>query len=238
MIPAEWQMPVVVLGLLIGLLFAASLVSKYQAYKAQQRATIRRIGSAIPIIENALVALSGVPLSQALRVVLRNDVYQRYLLIGQTMASYPNLSTLQSQAKTRLDAEGASQGASVGPVEDEGLRKQWLGAIAELLGYLEKGGPVTHLRTEQRMHFLQELKERRAEINARYFIVLAHRSEEAGDLGAARKQLGGLMALLKEQGPNTEFVRALYAEAEALSQGVGKKQNPPEAEPDVSVEAG
>lgn len=235
MLPAEWQMPLAVLGLLVGLLFAASVVSKYQAYKAQQRATVKRIGTAIPIIEDALAGLHGVPLSQSLRTVLRNDVYQRYLAIGQTVSSYPNLSALLSQSKARLESEPASQGASVGPVEDEQQRAKWLSAVGGLLAYLERGGPITHLRTDDRLLLMQELKERRAEINARFYIVQSHRAEEAGDKAQARKLLSSLMRMLKEQGPNTDFVRALYAEVETLYAAVGASTEPEGSNEDAAV---
>ena len=69
---------------------------------------------------------------------------------------------------------------------------------------------------DRRMALMHELKERRAEVLARFHIVQASRDQSRGDSKMARRHLHTLMNLLRERGPNSEFVRALYQEADQL----------------------
>lgn len=216
MIPAEWSLQAAVLGLVICALAAAGLVRRYQEYKALQRSRVRRIASAVPIVERSLNDLKGVPLGKPLRVALRGDVYARYRLVAREMSRFPNIQQLIAEARRRLDAEGEPLSPSVPPIEDEAQFGRFTAGLDALVGYLQNGGPVDHLRTDQRLEFIQELQERRAEVVARFHIVQAHRLHEHGDLRAARQHLQTLMKSLQARGPNTEFVRALYHEAADL----------------------
>lgn len=216
MIPTEWLMPAVVLGMVLALVFAAGLLRRYQQYKAQQRAQVRRIASAIPIIEEALTVLGPVPLSRNLRILLRGDVQNRYQTIRQLHPRYPEIERCLQEARSRQDSEGPDSNGSVPPIEDEQQFTAMLRAIDNLTEYLERGGPIAGYPVDRRMALLAELKERRAEVLARFHIVQASREHAGGDSKLARRHLHTLMGLLRERGPNTEFVRALYQEADKL----------------------
>jgi len=207
-------MSVVVLGLVAAALLAASLVHRYQRYKAQQRAQIRRLASAIPLIDESMGELGPVPLSQPLRVMLRGDVVDRYRTIRNIHKAYPQIDKQLQQAQGKLSSEGPAVADSVPPIEDEGQRNRLCAALERLVEFLERGGPISHHRTEERLQFIRELKERRAEVMARYHIVSANRLADQGDTRHAAQHLHSLMTWLLQQGPNTDFVRALYAEAE------------------------
>jgi hypothetical protein len=216
MLSSDWLMPMVVLGLVVALLFAAAMVKRYQDYKAQQRATLRRVESAIPLIEQALKDLAEVPLSRNLRVLLRGDVFSRYQTIHQLHRRYPEIDKRLQEARSRMDTEGPDSGGTVPPIPDEQYFRLLLGGIDRLVGFFERGGPIRGQRVEERLAMLQQLKERRAETLARYHMVQANRYQEDGDTNRARQHLKTLIEELRKRGPNTDFVRELYQEAEQM----------------------
>lgn len=220
MLPAEWMMSLTVLGLVVALLVAASFVRRYQQYKAEQRSTVRRIASAIPLIETALKDLSSVPLSRDLRTSLRADVFNRYRTIRQVHSRYPDIDQRMREAKSRLDNEGPDSGGTVPAIEDEQKYQTLIRAVDRLVEFFERGGPISGQRVEQRLLLLQQLKERRAEIMARFHVVQASRLKTQGDVTHARQHLQTLIGTLRNRGPNTDFVRELYLEAEKLLSGL------------------
>ena len=62
----------------------------------------------------------------------------------------------------------------------------------------------------------KELLERRAEVMSRFHLVEAKRYERQGHENRARTHLLALLQGLRQNRPATEFVRLLYAEAEAM----------------------
>ncbi len=229
-----WLMPAVVLGLIVSLLVAASLVRRYQQHKAQQRARVRRIGSLVLLVENALPSLSAVPLARDLRVSLRQEVVQGYRAIRKMHPRYPHINQRIKEAQTRLDGEGPDSAGSVPPIEDEQQFNQLLSAVDQLLDYLNVARFATGSSANQRALFAQHLGERRAEIMARYHIVQAHRCEERGDMRKARQHLQTLLGALHRRGPNTDFVRELFHEAEQMQFNLGRATFQRDAEQAVS----
>jgi hypothetical protein len=63
---------------------------------------------------------------------------------------------------------------------------------------------------------MREVRERRAEISARFFIVQAHRAFSADDRKQTLILLRTLVDQLHQHGPNTPFVHELVREAEAM----------------------
>lgn len=216
MIPEEWMMAVVVLGLVLALLLASTVVQSYQRYKAEQRARLRRTLSTIGLVENALEKLRTVPLSKELRLLLRGDVYDRFKLVRKIHPGYPGLGQLLQQARSRLDSEPSDMAASVPPVQDQEQFMSLKQALDELIDYLGRGVAGKGQAAKQREQMLRELKERNAEVLASFHIVQASRSREQGDTRLALRHLHTLMEQLGTRGPNTEFVRQLYLEAENL----------------------
>jgi len=213
MISEQWFIPLTIIGLLLLLLFMASLVSKYQNHRANLRAVVRRVGAAIPLIEEALEHLSTVPLSQPLRLMLRGDIYSRLKAIRGVCKSYPNIVERLEEAKLRVDREGAATAKSVPPIKDERHLQNLIRSVDNLVDFIEQGGPMNHQRTDLRVAFRDELTERRAEILARYHMVQASRYQQANNINTARNHLNTLLRVLEERGPNTEFVRELHGQA-------------------------
>jgi len=219
---SNWLMPAVVLGLIVGLLMAAALVRRYQQHKAQQRVMVRRIASLILLIEHALTALSTVPLARDLRVSLRREILQGYQRIQKVHPRYPHIGQRVHEAQARLDSEGPDSTGSVPPIGDEEQYSRLLSAVDQLLDHLKVAGLAPDSSAKQRALFAQHLGERRAEIMARYHIVQAHRCEERRDVRKARQHLQTLLSVLQRRGPNTDFVRELFHEAEQMQSNLGR----------------
>jgi len=220
--PSNWLMPAVVLGLIISLLLAASLVRRYQQHKAQQRARVRRIGSLVSLVEHALTVLSAVPLARDVRVSLRREILLGYQRIKKMHPRFPDISQRIQEAQAKLDREGPDSTGSVPPIEDEEQFSRLLSAVDQLLDYLEVAGFAPESSWKQRAIFTQHLGERRAEIMARYHIVQAHRCEERRDMRKARQHLQTLLGVLHRRGPNTDFVRELFHEVEQMQSNLGR----------------
>lgn len=212
MIPEEWKMAVVVLGLVLALLLASSLVQRYQRYKAEQRARLRRVLATIASIEGAMEKLKILPLSREVRVMLRGEVLDRFKLVRRIHRAYPDLEQRLQQARSRMDSEGPDSGGSVPPVQDQQQFQALQGALGELIDFLGRAGKGAR----QKENLLRELKERNAEVLASFHIVQASRAREQGDTRLALRHLHSLMEQLSTRGPNTVFVRQLYQEAEKL----------------------
>jgi len=219
---SNWLMPAVVLGMIASLLIAASLVRRYQQYKAHQRATMRRIASFLPVIEESLAQLASVPLARDLRVMLRGDVLRRLQRIRKLNSQYPRIEERIREAQVRLDREGPDTGGSVPPIKDEQHFRQLLYAVDSLDDYLERGAAIGGMPVSQRKNLLCQLRERRAEIMARFHVVQANRCQEQGDLRKASQHLKTLTDQLRNRGPNTDFVRELFLEAQQLQAGLGR----------------
>jgi hypothetical protein len=216
MIADQWRMPMAVLGLVLCTLLASAFLKHYQEYKSYQRARVRRIANTLKMVEQALAELKVIPLSQPLRTALRGEVYKRYKLLGKLHRRYPDIERRVNEARSRLNGEGAGTASSVPPIEDEQQFRRLIGAFDGLTGYLQTAGSANSLSAEQRRAFAYELRERRAEVAARFHIVQAHRLRERGDMRRARQHLHTLMITLHRRGPNNDFVRALYHEATEL----------------------
>lgn len=218
---SDWLMPAVVLGMIASLLIAASLVRRYQQYKAHQRATLRRVASFVPVIEESLTQLASVPLARDLRVMLRGDVLRRLQSIRKVHARYPRIDERIREAQVRLDSEGPDTRGSVPPIKDERHFRQLLSAIDSVGDYLERGGVMGGMPATQRDSLLCQLRERRAEVMARFHIVQANRCQEQGDVRKAGQHLKILIEQLRSRGPNTDFVRELFLEAQQLQARLG-----------------
>lgn len=211
----QWQTPAAVMVLVVLLVVVASAVKKYQTHMAHKRATVRRVTSAIPMIEESLEALNTLPLASELRLMLRGDVVNRLQEARKVLSSYNDIDTLIASAQKRLDDEKLHQVDEIPLVESEQERVVLFDALLRLTEYLQGGGPIEHFSTDQRHAYIVEMKELRAEILARFHNEQAEllRDEHGAK---ARQHLMALMAVLKERGPNTERVRDLYHEAEAM----------------------
>lgn len=216
MFAEQWRMPIAVLGLVLCTLLAAAILKRYQEYKSYQRVRVRRFANQLTQVEDALAELKVVPLSKPLRAALRGDVYQRYKLLAKLHRRYPDIERRISEARSRLNAEGEASASSVPPIEDETQYRRLIDAFDNLVGCLDTANASAGLSADQRRAFLYELRERRAEVAARFHIVQAHRLSEQRDLRRARQHLHTLMVTLQRRGPNSDFVRALYHEAAEL----------------------
>lgn len=234
MIPAAWQMPLAVLGLALGLLIAAALVRRYQEYRAYQRARLRALVAQVGALELAIDQLSRVPLSQSLRAAVRGYIARQYTAIRKLNRAYPEIQRLEQEAHSRIDSDGGLTSGRVPAISDQAEFSRLSGAIEVLIDALGSRGIARGARRDY-LHWLQEARERKAELGARFFIVQAHRAQVGQRRGEARKLLQTLLTQLYQQGPDTAFVRELYHEVQGMySRAVKGRPLLDEGAPDVT----
>jgi hypothetical protein len=213
--PGEWGMPLVVMGMLLAMLFMAALVNRYQAHQARVRVSVRRARARIDGISQCLTELAGVPLSRELRVALRSEILARYQHVRRLAPRYPDIAAMIRSAENALQGEGARPSRGVGPLEDDQAFRTTVAALDALIDTIEQADTIQPIPRDVRVIFCRELGERRAEVMARFHLVQAGRCERDGKMTGARGHLTTLLHILRERGPSTDFVRELFAEAEA-----------------------
>jgi hypothetical protein len=210
-----------VLGMLLAMLSMAAILKRYQAHQALVSASVRRLEVHAQRISAALAALSGVPLSRELRIILHTDKAACYRKIRGLYRRYPGIDGKIDGAQRAANAQGAPASGGVGPIENDRALRQIIGALDDLTAMLVGGGTLQTLAPDVRAIFRRELAERRAEAFARYHLVQARHFEKAADWARARSHLTRLMNELRNAAPSTEFVRGLYTEAQATFVALG-----------------
>ncbi len=211
---SDWRMPMAVLGLLLALLLSAGLVNRYHQYRAAQRALLRALVQQVQGLEQALDALAQVPIGRALRSALRARVHQLYQHIHAIHREYPEIDHLLEVAAAKIQADGGVAEGQVPPIDGEVHFRKLLSALDRLIAELRS----VSASPQQRQQWRVELLERRAEVLTRYHIVQAYRQQKEGQRQDAIARLQSLLGELQRRGPDTEFVRALYEEADTLCQ--------------------
>ena len=212
----QWGMPLTVLAMLALALALAAALNRYQALQIDVRALVRHLDSGATALVAAFAALGRVPLSKELRLVLRSEVLARYRRIRRLYRRYPAIVERIAEAERALGTEGPRPPGGVGPIEGEQAFRKTIAALDQLNRILGRGQMLQPLPADVRSIFRKELAERRAEVMSRFHLVEARRCERRGHENRARTHLLALLQGLRQSGPATEFVRLLYAEAEAM----------------------
>lgn len=219
----DWGVPLAVVGLLLAMLFLASVLNRYQTHQAAVRGAVRRLEAGLLPIDSALEVLAGVPLSRELRVTLRGEVLARYQRIGRLYQRYPDIARRIREAEQALNAEGATTRSGVGPIDSEQAFRGIYQAMNNLIAVIEQGDTLQPIPRDVRVIFRRELGERLAEALSRFHLVAAQRLENEGDLIKARAHLTTLMQLLRRRCPSTAFVRELLSETEQMLMKLGHR---------------
>ncbi len=214
----DWQLPLAILGLVIALLVTAGLARRYQEYLERRRALLRHLVFGARELEQVLAALEQVPLAAELRRALRGDILESWRRAQAINPRDPGLAQAVQAAEARQSADGGATGGRVPAVKESADCQRLLQAIDHLVAYLKRGGPVSGRDPARLAAWRRELRERRAEVLARYHVVAATRADREGRSGEALEHLQYLLQQLQQRGPDTDFVRDLYAEAERLCQ--------------------
>ena len=212
----QWGMPLAVLAMLALALLLGVALSRYQVYQGGVYVVVRRLDSGAAVLLAALSALRRVPLSKELRLILRSEILLRYRRIRGLHRRYPAIAERIAEAERALGAEGPRPPGGVGPVEGEQVLRKTSAALDQLNQALAAGQMLQPLPADVSAIFRKELTERRAEVMSRFHLVEAKRYQRRGHENRARTHLMALLQGLRQSGPATEFVRLLYAEAEAM----------------------
>jgi len=224
MLLEQWGVSLAVLGMLLLTLFMAALMKRYQAHLAAVRGVVRRLDTGVEETSAALRALAHVPLSRELRLTLRSDMLACYQKIRSLYRRYPQIAARIRTAENDLDAEGAPAPGGVGPIESEREFRTTIAALDRLIALFGRGGTLQPVPADVCQIFRRELGERRAEVMSRFHLVEASRQDQRGNPTRARTHLMALIQVLRQHGPSTEFVRALYAEAQSALSALEERQ--------------
>lgn len=224
MLLEQWGVSLAVLGMLLLMLSMAAVMSLYQAHLAAVRGAVRHLDAGAEKTSAALQALGHVPLSRELRLTLRSDMLARYQKIRGLYRRYPGIAERIRLAENDLDTEGAPAPGGVGPIESEQEFRTTIAALDRLMASFGQGGTLQPVPADVCQIFRRELGERRAEVMSRFHLVEARRQDQRGNSTRARTHLMALIQALRQYGPKTGFVRALYAEAESALSALDERQ--------------
>ncbi len=220
----QWGVPLAVLGMLLLTLLMAAVLSRYQAYQADVRVAVRHLYPHAAELVAALAELGRVPLSRELRLTLRSEVLATYRKIRKLNRRCPGIAEEIRKAENALNAEGAPLVGGVGRMDSEQVFRTTTAALDCLISALGRGGTLQPIPADVRAIFRRELGERRAEAMSRYHLVEAKHHDGRGNITRARTHLMALVQVLRQRGPSTDFVRALFAEAESALSGLNERQ--------------
>lgn len=214
MIPDDLNLPAAVLGMAVLTLVAAGLFSTYQRAQALKRLRIQRLIHGARRVESVLERLAPVSLPRDLRVLLREDIRDRYRLVARIHARYPDIARLIEAAEQRRAAEGADVGQTLPVADSAETLEQWQAAFRELLSTLYDGSLLKPPAGERRERLRTQVLERQAECVFGHFMNQADKFKTEGRVAAARSQVQQLTEWLRGLPLRSERTRELLDQAE------------------------
>lgn len=214
MIPDHLTLPVAVLGMAVLTLVAAGLFSSYQRAQAYKRRRIQALILGVRRAETLLARLGPTSLPRDVRLLLRQDIHDRYRLVARIHARYPRVQELIEHAAQRRDAEAGDAGKVLPVPDGPETLASWQAGFAELLDILARSALVTPLPAEQRERYRTQVIERQAECNFGHFMNQADKRKGEGRQNAARSQVQQLTEYLRSLSIRTERTTDLLRQAE------------------------
>jgi hypothetical protein len=193
-----------------------SIARRYQQRDAVRRSVVQRMESWIRQLETALDRLHRVPLDGAAYRVFYKDIVDRYQMIGRVFSAYPDLAVRIAEVEARLqrDAEAVAGPAPVILAEAE--CNPLLGALDDLVVFLENPGTLHPISEELRHKVSTHLRERRAELLVQRSQAGYRERRAAKDLPAAEAHLQRALDYLQAQAPDTPRVKELRQQVARL----------------------
>ncbi|RLJ21518.1 pyruvate-flavodoxin oxidoreductase [bacterium endosymbiont of Escarpia laminata] len=209
-------------GLLIAALMLASIVHRYQVHMAQKRMKIQRLLRGVDFEEGLLDRLSGCPFPAETRQLLQKDMLARYQAIRGVDRRYEGIDRLIGEiGQTLASPEVASQSHNI--LDKPHLQKV-VDALGELMGFLQEGGLLNRTPAEVVREHVEKLGRQRAECVSRFHFTKAEQSFEEGNVHDALGHCNAIKEFLTDKGPNSDEVKALYDEAEALRKRISEHE--------------
>lgn len=214
MIPDNLTLPAAVLGMAVLTLVSAGLFSSYQRAQAHKRRRIQALILGVRRAEVLLSRLAPTSLPRDIRVLLRQDIHDRYRLVARIHPRYPRIQQLIEQAEQRRSAEGGDAGMVLPVPGDPETLASWQAGFGELLDMLARGGLVAPLPADLRERHRTQVIERQAECLFGHFMNQADKRKGEGRLNAARGQVQQLTESLRNLPVRTERTADLLRQAE------------------------
>jgi len=235
MIPDNLTIPVAVIGMAVLTVIAAGLFSSYQRGQAYKRLRLQRLMQGIQRIEVLLEQLAGVSLPRDIRVLLRQDIHDRYRLVARLYARYPQVGNLIAQSEQRRNAEGSDVGKVLPVPEDYAAFEQWQLGFSELLTIIQTDGLLRSQPAHLRQRYRVQLLERQAESLFGHFMNQADKCKADDRPSVARSQIQQLTERLRAFEIKTERTKELLTQAEEAYQYLLTGAAPAAGSPDVGV---
>ena len=214
-------------GLLVLTLYLSRMAQQHQRKQSRRRAALKRLVGGIEHINSGLAQLSDIPLPKRLKGLMLDDVCERYRKIQVLYPGYPELTRLQQEAEARRRGLQEEEGLRMPEAPDEETATRIRDGLEHLALYFESDGPVIGLSVEGRKRYRIQLRELRAEVLSRFHLHQAQERMANGERPNAAAHAEFLMNALRDQGPNTERVKALYYEAETAYKHYSRKVSVP-----------
>jgi hypothetical protein len=235
MIPDNLTIPAAVIGMAVLTVVAAGLFSSYQRGQAYKRLRLQRLLLGAHHAEDLLERLVGVSLPRDIRVLLRQDIHDRYRLVARLHSRYPEVDKLITQSEQRRAAEGSDVGKVLPVPKDYATFEQWQSGFGELLAIIQMGGLLKPLPANLRQRYRVQLLERHAECLYGHFMNQADKCKTDDRPSVARSQIQQLTERLRALGVKTDRTQELLAQAEEAYQYLLTGATPAEGSPDVGA---
>lgn len=218
MIPDDLTIPAAVIGMAVLTVMAAGLFSSYQRAQAYKRLRIQHLMMHVQRMEMLLAQLASVSLPREVRVLLRQDIHDRYRTVARMYARYPQIQHLVVQSEQRCASEGVEKGKMVPVAQDYAVLEELQQAFTALLQIIQDDGLLKSLPMDLRLRYRTQILERQAETVFGYFMNQADKCKTDGRQAMARGQLQQLTERLRGLGIKTERIEELLKQAEEAYQ--------------------
>jgi len=215
MLPDSLYAPLAVVALSIFAMMLAGFYQKYEADQTMRRTLAKKEITLIDEIEQLLKGISKLPLSYELRHMLRVEMVTRYTKVTDIYPKHPNLSMLMLHSGERMKAE-PKQNVPSPKIESSKELNILILNIYALINFFNENNIRQKLSPGKIPDFVQELGETRAKMSFKYYSEKADEKYQEGDEYGARQLAGELSSILHTKGPNTELVKELFQDTEAL----------------------
>lgn len=229
MIADYLSIPVTVVGMALLTLVAAGLLSTYQRGQAYKRLRLQGLLQGARHMETLLTQMAGASLPRDVRVMLRQEIRDRYRLIARIHPRFPQVQRLITEAEQKRGAEGSDVGQALPVPDSQATFDQWQAGFRELLAILQAGALLKPPAPDLAARYRRQLLEREAECLFGHFMNQADKFKGEGRASVARTQVQQLTEWLRSLPTKTERTQDLLAQAEEAYQYLLKGKIPADA---------
>lgn len=191
----------------------ASIVRRYQEVMAERRMRIRRILRGVELLQDLIQRIDGCPLPAELQHVLRQDILERYRMVGQIDRHFEGIDVWIAEAEQSVNQVVETVRFEI---HDKPQLLKITNALAELIGFLREGRLMSPLSAGRSKKLVELAVTRRAESVYRFHRERAVKCEKEKQLENALKHCTSIKAFLTEQGAVNPQIESWIEEADVM----------------------